>query len=257
MLQKNGFTLIEISIVLVIIGLIAGGVIAGRSLIRASEIRSFIQEIEKFRTDMHIFEAKYNGKAGDIVNATDFWGALSANDTTCRTLSATDSKTCNGNGDGRLESHEGFRMWQQLSSAGLMGGEFTGTAGPLGPNDAIPSVNVPVSTIENIQYMVQNFQMGQFRYFDTVMGNILFIGESELQYNNQPWVPFLTSQETYNIDKKIDDGDAVTGKVVGSKNWLALPGEDPFECTTSNDESTATYNLGKDGIICSFSLLID
>ena len=252
-----GFTLLEIAVALLIISVIAGTIVAGKSMIRASEIRNFIKEMDVFRTNMHVFEAKYQGKAGDIVNATSFWGELDSDNATCITTTATDMRTCNGNGDGRLEAHEGFRMWQHLSNAGLMNGQFTGTAGALGVNDAVPSINVPESAINNIFYMVQHFGNANFRYFNTVRGNILFIGKSDRMFNNQPWIPFLTSQETRNIDVKLDDGLPVTGSIIAHKEFIALPGEPPFQCTTSNDEAIAEYNLAKNGIICSFSLLVD
>jgi prepilin-type N-terminal cleavage/methylation domain-containing protein len=48
--SATGFTLIEMSIVLVIIGLIVGGVLVGQDLIRAAYIRAQITQIEKFNT---------------------------------------------------------------------------------------------------------------------------------------------------------------------------------------------------------------
>jgi prepilin-type N-terminal cleavage/methylation domain-containing protein len=64
--QHRGFTLIEISIVLVIIGLVVGGVFVGRDLIKAAEIRSTIAELEKMNAAMHTFRLKYNGLPGDL-----------------------------------------------------------------------------------------------------------------------------------------------------------------------------------------------
>lgn len=47
MKNQSGFTLIELSIVLVIIGLIVGGVLVGRDLIKAAEVRAQVSQIEK------------------------------------------------------------------------------------------------------------------------------------------------------------------------------------------------------------------
>ena len=66
--QKSaGFTLIEISIVLVIIGLITGGVLVGRDLIKAAQIRAMISQLEKYDASVNTFQSKYNGLPGDII----------------------------------------------------------------------------------------------------------------------------------------------------------------------------------------------
>src|SRR5580658_7858400 len=61
-----GFTLIELSIVLVIIGLIVGGVLAGQDLIRAAAARAQITQIEKYNTAVNTFRGKYNALPGDM-----------------------------------------------------------------------------------------------------------------------------------------------------------------------------------------------
>ena len=65
-----GFTLIEMSIVLVIIGLITGGVLVGRDLIEAAKIRAQITQVERFKTAVQTFRTKYNGLPGDL-DSTD------------------------------------------------------------------------------------------------------------------------------------------------------------------------------------------
>src|SRR4051812_29331815 len=66
----QGFTLVELSIVLVIIGLIVGAILVGRDLIHASELRSQISQIEKFDTAVHAFQLKYGGIPGDLPAAS-------------------------------------------------------------------------------------------------------------------------------------------------------------------------------------------
>ncbi len=71
---KAGFTLVELSIVLVIIGLLAGGVLLGKDLIQAAEVRQQISQLEKLETEINTFKIKYNCLPGDCSNATDFLG---------------------------------------------------------------------------------------------------------------------------------------------------------------------------------------
>lgn len=63
---RKGFTLIELSIVLVIIGLIVGGVLVGRDLIRSSAARAQISQIASYNTAVNTFTGKYNGLPGDL-----------------------------------------------------------------------------------------------------------------------------------------------------------------------------------------------
>lgn len=85
-----GFTLIELSVVLVIIGLIVGGVLVGRDLIAAAEVRQAGSTIEKLDTAVNTFRSKYNCLPGDCLNATNLFAG-----------------TVNGNGDGQIYGTDG------------------------------------------------------------------------------------------------------------------------------------------------------
>lgn len=65
-LSASGFTLIELSIVLVIIGLIVGGVLVGRDLITSASARAQISQIEKYNQATNTFRVKYAYLPGDI-----------------------------------------------------------------------------------------------------------------------------------------------------------------------------------------------
>ncbi|MGB1540395.1 MAG: prepilin-type N-terminal cleavage/methylation domain-containing protein, partial [Rickettsiales bacterium] len=67
--SKAGFSLVELSIVLVILGLLTGGILGGQSLIRAAELRSVSKEYEKYQTAINIFKDKYFALPGDFNNA--------------------------------------------------------------------------------------------------------------------------------------------------------------------------------------------
>src|SRR3984885_348580 len=64
--KEKGFTLIELSIVLVIIGLIVGGVLVGQDLIRAAQVRATVTQIEKYNSAVNTFRGKYGALPGDL-----------------------------------------------------------------------------------------------------------------------------------------------------------------------------------------------
>jgi prepilin-type N-terminal cleavage/methylation domain-containing protein len=72
--NTRGFTLVELSIVLVILGLLAGGVLAGQGLIRAAELRSITTDQQRFLIAIRAFRDQYRSLPGDMPNATLVWG---------------------------------------------------------------------------------------------------------------------------------------------------------------------------------------
>ena len=99
----RGFTLVEMSIVLVIIALVAGGVLAGRELIHQSNLRRIITDIEMIKTATTIYKLKYNAMPGDDPKASMKFPGL-----------------VNGNGDGMVVGNEGDDVWKHLIAAKLV-----------------------------------------------------------------------------------------------------------------------------------------
>ena len=89
----RAFSLVELSIVLVILGLLTGGILAGQSLIRAAELRAVTTEYQRYVAAVQTFRDKYMALPGDMPNAIAFWGAAHATPATCQTTSSTTSAT--------------------------------------------------------------------------------------------------------------------------------------------------------------------
>jgi len=129
--SKRAFSLVELSIVLVILGLLVGGVLSGKALIKSAETRKYLTDADSIRSAYNQFREKYMTLPGDMNNATQFWGPKTA--VVCWSGIAGDytepTKTCNGNGNGIIETHIGymlgnssggntdetFYIWQHLS----------------------------------------------------------------------------------------------------------------------------------------------
>src|SRR3569833_319215 len=86
---KAAFTLVELSIVLVILGLLDGGVHTGQSLIRAAELRSVTTQYQRFLTAVQTFRDKYFALPGDMTNAHSYWGIAIATPATCVTTASS------------------------------------------------------------------------------------------------------------------------------------------------------------------------
>jgi prepilin-type N-terminal cleavage/methylation domain-containing protein len=242
-MKKSGFTLLELSIVLVIIGLIIGGITVGSALIEQAALKNIPREIENFRTAHNIFRLKYNARPGDMKNAIDYWGAAHAVPATCRTTVGTGTQTCNGNGNGFAESwsnsSEQFRYWQHLSNAGLLPGSYSGVSGINNSNHVIRDVNVPKGKyndgIYNVQYV--NPSPGDPFYFDGQWGQTLHFADPEITCANCDGDHVIMSSAALgDLDTKLDDGKPATGNIRAYKN-NARPG-----CTDANTIS-ANYKF--------------
>ncbi len=79
MKARAGFTLIEMSLVLVIIGLIVGGIFVGRDLIEIGQTRKVMSQMENIQSAVSTFRLKYNCIPGDCANAANFGLGTSGN----------------------------------------------------------------------------------------------------------------------------------------------------------------------------------
>jgi len=229
---EAGFTLIEMSIVLVIIGLIVGGVLLGQNLIIASEVRATISQIEKFNSAVNTFHGKFNALPGDIdpITANQFG------------FVARGQYAGEGDGNGILQgvslnsaahnyglaegTGETVMFWVDLSSAAagnLIEGGFN-TATP----NTIPSADI---TGTNINLYLPPAKLGRGNYFYVYSGSyspggwtslgINYYGLSavydiEAHSSNGALMstPNIPTAQAAAIDQKIDDGMPQSGNVM-------------------------------------------
>lgn len=243
----RAFTLVELSIVLVILGLLVGGVLAGQSLIHAAELRAVGREYQQYQTALGAFKDKYLALPGDMPNAVRYWGAQDGStndgmDAVCAGLStpAPGTATCNGDGNGLIAQsgrlYESFRAWQHLQNAGLVEGRLEGVMG----DAAEVGRNVPRSKISNAGWQFFGLGTGQFDpagYFYAEYGSSFFFGGN----NANMWTqhPVISAEDAYNIDMKLDDGKPHTGRMMAYKNAWAPA------CTTTTNQDYALGNTNK------------
>lgn len=79
MKKQSGFTLIELAIVLVIIGLLLGGVLKGQELINSARVKNIASDFRNVQVYVYGYQDKYRALPGDDARAQDHVGATAAN----------------------------------------------------------------------------------------------------------------------------------------------------------------------------------
>lgn len=250
--MKQGFSLVELSIVLVILGLLTGGILAGQSLIRAAELRSVSTEFSRYVTASQTFRDKYFQLPGDFTKATDFWTSAGGNgaNAACQAGTAT-TTTCSGNGDGYVNLinsasvWEANRFWQHLALAGLIEGAYNGQSG------VTVGLNTPRSKISGATWRIlggPGYTAGDAYGFGGTYGNAMY-------FYHATSGALLKPEEAWNIDTKMDDGAPGSGKVYGIKGDGTT-----IICTTGDNvappgDANATYVLSNSNKGCSLVFL--
>jgi prepilin-type N-terminal cleavage/methylation domain-containing protein len=126
---EAGFTLVEIAIVLVIIGLLLGGILKGQEMITQAKIKNIVNDFNGITVAVTSYQDRYRALPGDDINANTRW--------------TTQSPT-SGNGNGNVEglyndataTTESHLFWQHLRIAGFVAGATTGPASRTPPPNA-------------------------------------------------------------------------------------------------------------------------
>lgn len=120
--RSEGFTLVEIAVVLVIIGLLLGGIFKGQELIANARVHNLAEQHSAIQAAYHSFITRYGHVPGDMTNAQAL--AIIGSDVQAGVLYG-------GNGNGAIDDgdfQEASALWHHLSAAGFIQGYFQGGA---------------------------------------------------------------------------------------------------------------------------------
>ena len=217
---RRGFTLVEIAIVLVIIGLLLGGVLKGQELITGARVRNFIQQQDGIKAAYFGFLDRYRALPGDYTQAVANIPGVVAN-----------AACGNGNGDGNGQvttaANENILMWEHLSRAQFINGAF-GCAAPVGGVPAAGSAPTnPYGAFMDFQFDAN---------YNTPTG----------QRHNLKTGAQVPSDILAEIDRKVDDGNPAQGSfrapsapaatcvtvAAGVSSWNTNPPDPSCQATT-------------------------
>lgn len=121
--SQHGFTLVELAIVLVIIGLIIGGILKGQELIASARLKSTLTDIDAIRAATAIFQDKYGGFPGDHLQGQAQLGTPNGVTWAAPRCNGT-NQLCDGDGiiEGNGRTNETLLFWQHLALGNLISG---------------------------------------------------------------------------------------------------------------------------------------
>lgn len=195
--DEKGFTLVELAIVMVIIGLLIGGILKGQEMIANAQVSATVAQVKGIDAATSTFRDMYDAMPGDIANATT------------RLPTCANACAANGDGNGQLDegiatsASEGLAFWAHLAAADLLTG--VDNSGALVWGEGVPSARAG-----------GGFSVG-FHADGDFGGVAAGRGGHYLGIHGAPadaGVAALQASEAARIDRKMDDGQTDSGSVI-------------------------------------------
>ena len=234
---QRGFTLLEIVILVLIVGLVVAAVLKGQEMITSGKVKRVAGQMDEIRAAYFGFEDRYRALPGDYALAD---------------ISLSCGSPCpKGNGDSRIresetplagsEVREDILVWTHLSSAGFLHGEYRMTPG----TTVATGQNTPVNAYSALLQIA----------FDGRYG----IGSASVPHHNLKTGPLLPVEVIAELDRKTDDGKPYDGVMQFSDfaaNGAPGPAEGgPAACTPAT-QAGAPWNIASGSANCGAALVL-
>ena len=229
----RGFSLVEMSIALVIIGLLTSAIFAGVKLVTYAKIRALNAEKDARQSEIYGFFSKYNEYPGDFSEATIYWDLPSVT---------------SGDGDGAISYKndsadlEGYNAWQQLSLAGMAENDFAGGGDPV--STTVPGTHIPASVFGGGFFLDNDFA-GHSGFNTLILATPTEISGDSLVVNS-----LLLPKDARDVDKKYDDGNPSQGVLHVVEGDDVSAGDCVDDNGTSGTTSDDSYNLTNESRSC-------
>lgn len=207
--SEKGFTLVELAIVMIIIGLLIAGILKGQEMIANAKVSSTVAQIKGLDAAISTFRDKYRSLPGDMQNA----GTRLAN---CA-AGSTCAPAATGDGSGRIETpasnaapaigSEGTVAFMQLAAADLISG-VTSTAAVLSFGSALPESSIGggywLTYDDGAVVAGLANTAGRPGHYLVLNGTIAAPGAA---------TGILNASQALQLDNKLDDGSPIAGSV--------------------------------------------
>ncbi|MGZ8983140.1 MAG: prepilin-type N-terminal cleavage/methylation domain-containing protein [Methylotenera sp.] len=209
--QQTGFTLIELAIVLVIIGLLLGGVLKGQELINSAKVKNMASDFRNIQVQIYSYQDKFRALPGDDKAAKEHVGST-----------ATD-----GDGNGIIAgaynatSGESFQFWQQIRLAQLATGSTDTTASSYFPTNA--------------EGGKIGIQAGSTPSIVNLSGSYVVCSEG------------ILGKFAKQLDTTLDDGNTATGSMMTT---AGTPGGTTAATAETSSGTTPTINDSTKYVVC-------
>jgi prepilin-type N-terminal cleavage/methylation domain-containing protein len=236
--NQSGFTLIEIAIVLVIIGLLLGGVLKGQELINSARVKNLATDFRNIPVYIYGYQDKFRALPGDDNQVVAHLGltsgaTLATTPTTCNngTAGTGAGGSCTGNGliDGLWNStnigDETQLFWQHVRLAGLAPGPTAGVTEyrPTNASGGFIGIQSGSSTAGYFPIKDVNNQ--------PIRGTYIICSDS------------ILGKFVKQLDIQMDDGQTNTGSMMAVPTGSAM-GTQAVVMTAIDDASTYTVCMG-------------
>lgn len=206
---QKGFTLVELAIVMIIIGLLIGGVLKGQELIANAQVTSTIGQMEGYQGAAATFRDSYNAMPGDMDNPNQ---RLPNCNGLCATAGNTDGRLNNQAGGAPALNQEGTVFWAHMNAANLISG-VNPQSNNLAFGDSLPSADVGGGFTIGFD---NNGTLPQLIGNPARGGHWMSLQGSPNAGNGAGASLHLAPTIAARIDRKADDGSPVAGDVRAS-----------------------------------------
>lgn len=203
--KQSGFTLVELAIVMIIIGLLIGGVLKGQELVTNAKITSTISQVKSIDAATSTFFDMFNAYPGDIANPGARLPSCTA--APCSDAGDADSTIEPGPGAVVAIADEAFAFWSHLAAAELISGVDSTTNTAFG--QGLPKADIGGGfTIGHTTSALDGTSVaGRIGHYLALRGSSAVVAAGN---------SFVPVSPAARIDRKLDDGVPNLGTVRGA-----------------------------------------